>query len=454
MSSARRILNLLSVLLLWASSSGAAPAVGTVRGQVLWQGDVSLSEVVRVEPSAELTIAAGTTIRPLSADAKLIVAGRLRVLGRPKSPVVFESGDSGWLGIEFVSGAQESLIEHAFFDKAQVAISSSASYFTVRNCTFRAGGTAINLLRDAHPLIEDNLFSNNRTAINSEMKSIAIIRRNRFADHATTAILLAHNSNGAVEGNTFENNKQAIGVMQQYPGLITRNRFVGNDVGIYCTQTQDTPQIRYNRFEANRQALTNISFAAPLVEDNTFVRNETAIHNDQFGSPKVRRNLFMDNQVAIYANRKSSPLLEKNRIESNGVAIFCDYSSYPSAHYNNFRANRMGVKLGTYQSGEWEKVHGAAVATQMATHAAGGRNRPAAAEKIVRDMIDVSQNWWDADTAALGAAGVDGNLEMFYDRRDQPRVYYEGYDANGYLFDVVRFDPWLSSPVVDSGPKE
>jgi len=450
---ATRILSFLALLLLVVTDATAFDAIGELQGDVLWQGEVRLLGPVTIVSGGGLTISAGTVVRPIAADAQLVVSGRLLVLGRPEAPVLFAADKNGWRGVTFDSGKGDSRIEHAIFSHAEVAISSTSTSFTLRNCSFRDGGTAVSLLREAHPLIEECLFVNNRVGIDSEMKSAAMIRHNRFAGQTEAAIRLGRNSSGGVVENTFEKNAQGVVVLQQYPSVIRGNRFINNETGIYCTQTQQTPQIVGNYFEANHRALANFSFASPHVEDNTFVTNEVAIHNDQFSAPSVSHNLFRNNRMALYNYRKSSPLIERNQIEANDTAVFCDYSSYPRLQFNNFRDNRMAVDLGKFQSGEWEKIYGAQVAEQMATRSAKGRNPQAAQSGKILDVIDVSNNWWGPDTAEMAQEGAEGNLTIFHDRCDQPRVFYDGYAANGYVFDLVRFSPWLQAPVDDSGPR-
>jgi len=113
----------------------------------------------------------------------------------------------------------------------------------------------------------------------------------------------------------------------------------------------------------------------------------------------------------------------------------------------------MGVSLGAFQSGDWETQYGSWAITQREAASRNSRN-PKLRDRPdePHDVIDVSGNWWGDDTRLLDAVGAGGNLVMFHDRHDQPRVFYEGFAAEGYVFDEVRFAPWLQAPVADSGP--
>lgn len=454
MWSVKRILSLLSCLLPLAAASTvlALEAPATVEGKASWKGDVTLRQMVVVPADAVLTIVPGTIVRPLTAEARLIVHGVLKALGTAKAPIAFVAPDS-WQGIELVEAAEGSVFEHVRFAKAQNAISSTATPFVLRHCSFRDGGTAVKLLREANPLIEDCLFANNDMGIDSEMKSVPLIRRNRFQGHKTTAILASHNAVGLIEGNLFEKNKQGIGLLQKYPDRIVGNRFVENEVGIYCNQTQDTPTIKANTFEKNKFALVNLSFAYPKVEDNTFVGNETAIRNDQYSPAQIVNNLFRQNKTALYNYRKSNVIVEKNVFDRNGQALFCDFSSYPKVKNNNFLGNRMGVELGIYQSSDWEKRSGSKGIVQQEAAARQSKNPIISqAPTEFSDFVDVSGNWWGDDTGKLAAVGKDGNVAIFFDRQDKPKVVYEGYGEESYVLDRVVFSPWLTAPVRDAGP--
>lgn len=455
MSKKRVVFNIVAALLLSSVQAFAGEVSGTLQGQIRWEGEVALKSAVTVAPGAVLTIAPGAEVKPLVPGAKIVVQGTLAVKGTKAAPITFSSAP-GWQGIEFIEAPRGSSIEHARFRNAQSAVSSIATPFVLRATTFRDCGTAVKLLREADPVIEDCLFENNEIAIDNEMKSAPLIRRNRFAGHKKTAVLASHNSTGSIEENVFEKNKQAIGLLQKYPDRIVGNRFIDNEVGIFCNQTQNTPRIKGNVFSGNENALVNFSFSYPEVENNTFVKNGTAIRNDQFGSPLVVHNLFRDNETAIYNNRKSNPKIEKNLVERNGLALFCDYSSYPRVKENNFLDNGKGVELGIYQSADWEKRSGSKVIVEKEATARRSQNPLLAqAPTEFNDFVEVSGNWWgERNTAALAAAGEEGNVSFFFDRRDKPEVVYEGFGADSYVLDLVAFSPWLAAPVADAGPKE
>ena len=180
-----------------------------------------------------------------------------------------------------------------------------------------------------------------------------------------------------------------------------------------------------------------------------------AVRNDQYGSPLLENNLFRGNQTALYNYRKSNPKVVRNQFEENQLALFCDFSSYPEVKQNNFVSNTMGVELGIYQSADWEKRSGSKAIMQREALARKSQNPLLAkAPTEFRDAVDVSDNWWGEQNALLAEAGKDGNVAIFHDRRDQPKVTYEGYGPESYRLDRVHYTPWLELPVPDAGPLE
>ena len=447
-------LNLLALLLLLAAPALARNPAGKLSGTPRWSGEIVLSQPVTVPKGVTLAIAAGTRIRATKAEATLVISGTLLARGTAEKPIIFDT-PPGWQGIHFFEAPEVSELEHLTIDGAATAISSIAAKFAVRFCSFTGNGTAIKLLRESYPLVEDCRFADNDIAIDNEMKSVATIRRNRFTGHKNSAIIASHNSGGPIIDNLFEKNSQAIALLQKYPDRVENNRFIENGTGIFCNQTQATPRIQFNSFEKNENALINFSFAYPLVENNRFVNNGTAVRNDQFSSPNISRNLFQDNRTALFNDRKSNPTVEFNQFEGNELAFFCDHSSYPLIRNNNLIGSRVAVRLGQFQSADWEQRAGSKRIVQQKAMEQNSRNPLLeGAPTEFRDRVDLSGNWWGDDTAQLRKATEESNLDLFHDRFDQPTVTYEGYGDESYRLDRIVYQPILDRPVADTRPKE
>lgn len=435
-----------------ASIASAKEVGGGVRGNQRWEGEIILKGAVQIEKGAVLTIAPGTRIRPARNDAAVSVQGVVKAVGTADRPVVI-TAPPGWSGFDFLDAPPGSAFTHVRFEGGETAISAIASSFSVNRCEFRKMGVAVKLLREARPKIVDSLFIENRVGVDNQMKSEPEVRGCRFIGHTETGIGATHSSSGAVENNLFEKNRQGIVLVQKYAGRIAGNTFRNNGTAIFCNQTQNTPRIVKNLFEGNENALVNISFAYPAVESNRFLKNRTAIRNDQFGSPLVSRNLFRENGTALFNHRKSSPKVEKNVVEGNDLALFCDFSSYPRVKENNFLGNRTAVKLGIYQSADFEKRTGSRGIMQKKAADRNTQNPllPKAPTEF-KDVVDVSGNWWGKETPLLARAGKDGNLPFFHDRLDQPEVSYEGFGPTKYRLDRIVFAPWLPREVPGAGP--
>lgn len=430
-----------------------AAITGILRGETTWRGEVSLSGPVEVPPGAVLTVAPGTTVRPLRPEAKLLVQGTLRVEGTDGAPVIFSS-PAGWEGIEFRESAGSRVAGARFFG-ARTAVSAASSTFVLQGCVFRECEIALKLVRLSDPTVEDCLFQNNGIAVDQETRSTPVLRRNVFRKQRQTAVLVTHNCGGRIEGNRFEGNPRGIVLLRQYAGEISGNVFSGNGTAVFCEQTRTSPLLRANRFEKNREGVSSVSFSSPRLEGNFFIGNDIAVRNDQLGSPTVRHNLFRENGTAVSSLRRSTPRVEKNILEGNRVALFCDYSSYPGVSGNNFLGNRRGVELGNNQSADFEKRFGSRAVIQKKSAAKRGKGPggpPVAAP--TGEFIDVRGNWWGKDTSRLASAGPDGNVEIFFDRSDRPTVTMEGYGEERFRLDQVRFHPWLHRRVPDAGPQE
>ena len=442
----------------WIVAFGSLILVSTcfgmeLTGEVKWSGQVDLQEPVIVSPGATLTIAPGTQVSVANAQVKISVRGLITSNGSAAAPVVFK-GPKGWLGIEFMEAPQGSSLVWTEFYSAQAALSSFATDFKVENCTFKDGEFGVRLLRESSPVIVNSTFKDNQVGIANEMKSGPKIRGNSFINQSRSAILASHNSKGEIAENRFEKNKQAITLLQDYPDRINQNTFIENEVGVYCSQTKSSPLIEENLFERNQYGVLNFSFSYPVIKNNRFIDNKTAVHNDQYGSPVVENNLFRGNEMALYNYRKSNPKVRLNSFEQNALALYCDFSAYPDVKENNFLGNVLGVKLGIYQSADWERRSGSKKIMQKESASRRSQNPLLAnAPETFSDFVDVSGNWWGDDTAQLTKVG-EGNSPLFYDRHDEPEVTYEKYGPGVYKLDRVHFSPWLNEPVKGVGPVE
>lgn len=446
------LLGLLAMLLMLPAKTPAVEGVeGELRGAHRWSGEVLLSGPVLLSEGASLEIAAGTRVRALAPESSLRVQGVLRVLGTAQAPVVFAT-PQGWHGLLFERPELPQILRHARFSGAAAAIHAQAAQLVLEAVVFEGCDLALKALREARLEIQGGRFEGNRVGVDLELKSLAEIRDVHFVGNAEAALLATGGCRLNISDCFFQGNGKALSLLQKISGTIHANRFVGNDGALVATRLGAGLDVAGNLFEGNRVALASNTFSQPLVVDNRFVKNETAIASDQFSTGEFRHNLFQDNQSALINTRRADPLVTRNVFERNQVAIFCDFASYPQVRENNFFGNQMAVKLGTYQSAAGARPPGAQREAQAGANGPGP-TPTFAEERPLQDFVDVSANWWGADTDLLASLDEQGNSPIFFDRRDETEVRSQDAFAAGGPIDWVRFRPWLIAPVADAGPR-
>jgi parallel beta-helix repeat protein len=445
-----RIFNfILTALLLVPTLAGAETL--KIEVPTVWQGQVELSDSVFIDAQGVLTIKAGTRVKIGAPEHQIMVYGRLLIEGTESEPVIFDAV-AQWQGIHFVEAAAGSVIRYAQFRDCRDAVSVIAASPQITNSQFLRCDAGIKLLRESNSVISDNIFSTNNLGLSIEMRSNPRVTGNQFFQNRVSGIVASNKSQGLIEKNIFEKNQQAIGLMQPYTDHLKDNIFRENQVGIYCYQTQNTPTIEQNLFEKNELALVNFSFSFPVVHNNKFIDNQTALKSDQFGSAAIEHNLFQNNETAIYLNRKSNARIKLNQFTHNKLAMLIDYSSYPQVQQNNFDEFTEAVRLGIYQSADWEKRSGSKPLQMKEAKARGSKNPTLVqAPEQFNDVVDLSSNWWGEQHSLLSRATNAQNLSQFYDRKDLPTVVYEGFGPDAYVLDEIHFQPVLGAPVSNAG---
>lgn len=155
--------------------AGVRELSGMLAGTTTLAGEVVLTGDVVVLPGAELTIAAGTTLRVrraestkidpehLSSLTELLVHGTLRVEGRPDAPVRFlpeqplPAGEIAWGGVVFDRGAAGS-VKHARIEQAEQGVLCIGAAPELVGNEIVACRYGI-VVQDAAPRILDNLVA-------------------------------------------------------------------------------------------------------------------------------------------------------------------------------------------------------------------------------------------------------------------------------------------------------
>ncbi len=197
----------------------------------------------------------------------------------------------------------------------------------------------------------------------------------------------------------------------------------------------------------------SVQFSFEKISDCTFKNNKSAIDIREFSSPHVTHCDIVGNQLGINLFRKSNSLIDFNVLLNNRTGIMINFSSYPGIFSNNFERNDMHVKLGEFQSGDWEKRAGSKNISGREAARRGSRNIGAfKGERSYPRRVNAKGNFWGTDLGDFESSEV--NLEKIWDGNDFGPVTYEGYGDEKYTIDRVDFSEWKREPVKEAGTRE
>lgn len=389
----KRLLTLLLLLL---------PTAGwglTLNADTRWQGVLSFSDSVRVEPGVTLTIAPGSRVS--------FSAGRLEVAGRLLARDVRFTG-KGWEGIVLKGCGSDTQLSNSMIEGARTGL-------------FVVGGA---------PRLEALTLSGNEVGMELRQKSAAAVRGCTFSGNGKVGLFIKDDAAPSVTANRFEGNgKFGAYIYRALPAKFAGNTFGGQPTALMISHFGSDPRIEANRFE----------------------RNETAISVDRAARPVLTGNLLRDNGTGIRLYRRSDPLVEGNRLERNRLAVSVAYSSYPTVRGNDFIDNGKALLL-EFQSSTWEKERGSAAreAETAARGAFGQAPRTEVSEEQrrpqqLKGVVDAAGNWWGGPaTAELVRIGAAGNPSFIDDGRDTPTFVDQGHS---YPLDKAVFAPWSERPL-------
>ncbi len=435
-----RVFPLLLLSLLATPSARAAEPV-TLEGTVTWSGERQLAVPTTVAPGATLVLEAGTVLRT-EGEGQLVVAGALYALGTEAAPVrLLGSKETEAALIEANDGAAVIRLHRVEASGAKSAVTVRGGFLGITSSRFLGNDAALTLDLKATGEVRDVVLEKNQVGL-----SVGNSARARVV--GLTAV---GNRVGVGVHNSAELDLTASAFRENTAGYVQQNQcnvridgtaFEGNQVGADLRQTRRSPRIAFCTFRKNEAGVSASLFAHPFVDACDFRQNEVGFSADQFSGPFVRFSDFQGNGEAVRLDKKSNARLEGNLLRDNKVALFADYSSYPKVGGNRFQDNEWHVRLGIYQSSDWERRQGSR-AIMMGTAKEAGTRNPFLMEGQVppgEGIFSVAGNAFDAETAAEMAAGPDANLTRFWDGRDQGPVRYEGFGEGEYAVDVIQYE--------------
>jgi len=391
------------VYILFAFLATTSAQAAMITGEASWQGEMTITEKVRVEPGAHLVVSPESTI--------FFAGGSLEVAGRLTARNATFTGD-GWKGIVLKGCGVDTLMTGSTVSGAKLGIQV-------------IGG---------EPRLEELLITGNDIGIELRQQSRATVAGATFSGNRKVGLFVKDGAEVAVLNNRFEKNGRfGAYIFRSTPRRFAGNVFSQNDTGLMVSFSGSNPELR----------------------DNCFDHNGTAIQVEKAARPLITGSDISNNGVGISLYRRADPVIENNLLAQNGTGIKIAFSSYPKITGNDFVENDMALYL-EFQSAEWEKQKGSATRQEESSRSAFGNLEKSTAElappRNLDGTIDAANNWWGkAGLEELEKAGPAGNPGFIDDGRDRP-TFVEG--GITYPLDRVTFSPWRKSSVFAGGEKK
>lgn len=469
----RRSFLLLPILLL-AGISASSPAAQvswetpTIRENTAWQGEILLRQGVVVESGAVLRILQGTTVTAEAGKGIAVtVLGLLVVEGTEKSPVIFttngqapEAGTAAWEGLR-LSGEGEGRHTLSGFriERAREGVS-----LTGRSASFSAGvfsncGTGLRGNQKSSAAVDNCAFVENAAGAVLSLGARGSFSGCRFETIGSYGIVADKGAQFSASSCTFSRGKIGILTLTNAPCRIEDSSFLSLETGIAARQVGKDSLVSRCRFENNGTGVAAVQFCHVEISDSLFRENRTGIDVREFSAPWIHHNRFEGHENAVNLFRKAHARVEKNVFFHNRNGVVVNYSSYPLIAGNNFDRNDMSVRLGKFQSGDWEEREGSHKLTAGEASLRGAGNRPEGIGQMLAGdrkatfpkRVNAKGNYWGPDADRDPAKGTLGKIR---DGKKFGPVQYEGFGEKIYEIDVVDFSGESPEPFSDAGPRE
>ncbi|MEC8632695.1 MAG: right-handed parallel beta-helix repeat-containing protein, partial [Candidatus Thermoplasmatota archaeon] len=230
------------------------------RAQTTWSGTQTLSGTYTIGVADEVIIQPCTVVR-LAANERLVVDGRLTVLGTQSCPVVFEaSGLGDHEGIQFntSSSGRGSLIQNLTIEDAIYGVTIYGSNPVIENLTVvNPDRVAVDLFNSAAPRITDLYVDRAGRDLGFQgdwryglglsigAGSTPIVNRAVFSDILTRAVNIWGGSGGLIQGITVDNCSGSSWAMvagiwvEDSQPLLTNISITKSDTGIVIRHIDD-----------------------------------------------------------------------------------------------------------------------------------------------------------------------------------------------------------------------
>lgn len=324
-----------------APPAAAAPReVGdeVLQGDVVWQGHILVSGMVRVPSGARLIILPGTLIEFRKKDSNgdgfgengLMLQGVLLAKGTAQQPILFrsaagEGGRGDWDAVNIInSDGARNLIEYCQFEDAYRGLHFHFANVTVRHCRFRNNYRGVQFQESAVEL-RHNTFFENLSAIQARDSEI-VFRDNRVLNNIFGAnFFRAHLT---ASDNIFADNLDfGLKVREGYP-TITNNTFTRNRFGLMFSDTT------YGSVASNLMAGNG--------ESGMSVRTGTNM--------EIKGNFVQGNGLSGIALRDAAALVQGNHLSGNGerdLGLIAFQGTITGNAFSNTRLYAIAAEDGT-----------------------------------------------------------------------------------------------------------
>lgn len=420
------------LLLFLFSLVNSTYAMGTViEGEKSYSGNVELKGEYLIKQGTKISIQPGTI---------LLFMGKVKFSGTGKGKITINGSNNSV--IRFVQSEVElKNVEISGLEGIEFIESSAV----IENTQLKNNKVSLKVNRNSNTTIKSSLFVSNEIGLAVELKSSCIVEESKFEKNEI-GVVLGQQAGAEIIRSGFINNKSGIFVNRDGVLHVSSSKFINNHKGIDIYQNIGSKVIG-NLFSKNKTAIFGEVFTQVDVEKNDFIENNAAIDFLQVVTGKIRNNIFRKNATAILLEKKSSPDIRYNSFEENEVGIFCNFSSYPVITRNNFLYNKLHIKLGEFQSADFENRTGSRAIQMKEVVEKQSRRSMQFNEKqktIYSGEIFAKNNYWDENT--LKEFQTKKNVSSIFDGYDLKEVTYEGYGSEKYAIDIVNYKPYLTAP--------
>ena len=233
-----------------------------------------LSTTFTVDTDVKLVLLPGTVLQ-FSENKKLIVNGTLIAHGTVTSQILFTNQDgSNWTGIEVNGTATNLKLDYVQIENATTGIKVTGTDIALTNSVLQNNSTGIEII-DGNGSVISNIIQNGVTGI-SLNNSSPLIQGNQIINHdgfyLSTAIYMVYQSSPIINDNIISNNiigfsLKGFNVPDGYPQPLVNNNQVDNNVNVETSQYNYSGVIPRLNFQNNWWGTTDVSTIETSIKD-------------------------------------------------------------------------------------------------------------------------------------------------------------------------------------------